>query len=435
MRADRLGSRILLPFGVLVAGLVTMASGCGGGKAGVIRIGVLSDCESSFASGYEATIAGAELPLILRGAALRGPNPSDGVKGASVAGKPVELVVRCVREFSRASTLAALRLLVERDRVDVVVGPNGPADGLVVRDYAKRRPGITFVYPGFDGAVTLNDAAPNVFRYRVTMAQWGAGLGWYAYRRLGWRHAVTIGNIEPGPAGFIAEFCSLGGKIARRLWLDGGDLGALVAKIPKTGVDGVFLPTSLFSYDTESFVATWADRHPDLAQWLVAGDGIVTVGLGAKDKRLLGVVASNPTPWSATHAWATYSAELRRAFPRGKADPIVALDFFDSVEPAVEALEQVHGDLSRGERRLMDALARLKFDSPEGPRRLDSNHQAIGVIYLGKMVRDEKGKLTVRTIRVVPNVDQSFGGYFSGTTAVSRTQPSCKRGHVPSWAR
>ena len=113
----------------------------------------------------------------------------------------------------------------------------------------------------------------------------------------------------------------------------------------------------------------------------------------------------------------------------------MALDFFDSVEPAVEALEQVHGDLSRGERRLMDALARLKFDSPEGPRRLDSNHQAIGVIYLGKMVRDEKGKLTVRTIRVVPNVDQSFGGYFSGTTAVSRTQPSCKRGHVPSWAR
>jgi ABC-type branched-subunit amino acid transport system substrate-binding protein len=435
MRADRLGPRILLPFGVLVAGLVTTASGCGGGKAGVIRIGVLSDCESSFASGYEATIAGAELPLILRGAALRGPNPSDGVKGASVAGKPVELVVRCVREFSRASTLAALRLLVERDRVDVVVGPNGPADGLVVRDYAKRRPGITFVYSGFDGAVTLNDAAPNVFRYRVTMAQWGAGLGWYAYRRLGWRHAVTIGNIEPGPAGFIAEFCSLGGKIARRLWLDGGDLGALVAKIPKTGVDGVFLPTSLFSYDTESFVAAWADRHPDLAQWLVAGDGIVTVGLGAKDKRLLGVVASNPTPWSATHAWATYSAELRRAFPRGKADPIVALDFFDSVEPAVEALEQVHGDLSRGERRLMDALARLKFDSPEGPRRLDSNHQAIGVIYLGKMVRDEKGKLTVRTIRVVPNVDQSFGGYFSGTTAVSRTQPSCKRGHVPSWAR
>ena len=83
----------------------------------------------------------------------------------------------------------------------------------------------------------------------------------------------------------------------------------------------------------------------------------------------------------------------------------------------------------------MEALARLKFDSPEGPRRLDSNHQAIGVIYLGKMVRGKNGKLTVRTIRVVPNVDQSFGGYFSGTTAVSRTQPSCKRGHVPSWAR
>src|SRR5439155_3996052 len=103
----------------------------------------------------------------------------------------------------------------------------------------------------------------------------------------------TIGNIEPGPAGFIAEFCSLGGKIVQRLWLDNGDLGALVAKLPETGVDGVFLPTSLFSYDTESFVAAWAARHPDLGRWLVAGDGIVTTGLGANDKRLLGVVASN----------------------------------------------------------------------------------------------------------------------------------------------
>jgi branched-chain amino acid transport system substrate-binding protein len=436
MRADTPVTRTLLPLAGLVAGLVTMASGCGGGKTEVIRIGVLSDCESSFASGYEATIAGAELPLILRGAALRGPNPSDGVKGGSVAGKRVELLVRCVREFSRASTIAALRLLVERDGVDVVAGPNGPADGLVVRDYAKRKPGVTFVYPGFDGAVTLNDPAPNVFRYRVTMAQWGAGLGWYAYRRLGWRHAVTIGNIEPGPAGFIAEFCSLGGKIAKRLWLDGGDLGALVAKIPKTGVDGVFLPTSLFSYDTESFVAAWAARHRDLSRWLVAGDGILTVGLSAHDRRLLGVVASNPTPWITTHGWATYSAELARAFPAAKADPIGALDFFDSVEPVIEALEQVHGDLSHGERRLMDALARLKFASPEGPRRLDSKHQAVGVIYLGKMVRDKNGKLSVRTIRVVPNVDQTFGGHFSGTTAaVSRTQPACKRGLVPSWAR
>jgi len=437
MRADGRPRTFRLALGAIVVALVAIVSGCGRTTMTTIRIGVLADCESSvFASDFERVIAGAELPLLRRGAQLRGSRPSAGVTSATVAGKRVELVVGCVREFSRASTLAALRLLVEQKKVDVVVGPMGPADGLVVRDYAKREPGVAFVYAGFDGAVTLIAPAPNVFRFRVTMAQWGAGLGAYAYHELGWRTAVTIGNIEPGPVGFIAEFCSLGGKIVKRLWQGGNDLGALAADIPKTGVDGVFLPTSL--YDTESFVAAWAKRHPDLGRWLVAGDGILTVGLtkGRTDERLLGVVASNPTPWAPTHAWTAFATEFSRAFPAIGDNLQDPLDPYDATEAVLEALEQVHGDLSHGELRLMHALARLRFDSPEGPRRLDSHHQAIGVIYLGKMVRGKNGELTVRQIRIVPNVDQTFGGYFSGTTpAVSRTQPACRRGHVPSWAR
>jgi branched-chain amino acid transport system substrate-binding protein len=415
--------------------LVAAVSGCGSPKVATVRIGVLADCESSqFAGGYEAEIAGAELPLLRRGARLRGPKPSAGVTAATVAGKRVELVLGCVREFSRASTLAALRLLVERERVDIVVGPSGPADGLVVRDYAKRRPGVTFVYAGFDGPVTLVAPAPNVFRFRVTMAQWAAGLGAYAYHQLGWRKAVTIGNIEPGPAGFIAEFCSLGGTVVKRLWPTTGDLGPLVEEIAKTGADGVFLPTSLF-YATESFVKAWAAVHPDLGRWLVAGDGILTTGLAAKDARLVGVVGSNPTPWAPTRAWTAFGAEFAGAFPALKDDLQDPLDFYNATEAPLEALEQVHGDLSHGERGLMDALARLHFASPEGPRTLDRYHQAVAVIYLGKMVRGTNGRLTVRQIRVVRNVDQTFGGHFSGTApAASLTQPACVRGNPPAWA-
>ena len=115
--------RVQLVLASSLAALVAVASGCGGNsKEDAIRIGVLSDCESSFSSTYEATIAGAELPLLRRGAKLRGPKPSDGVTRTTVAGKPVELVVGCVREFSRASTLSALRELVEQKHVDIVAG-------------------------------------------------------------------------------------------------------------------------------------------------------------------------------------------------------------------------------------------------------------------------------------------------------------------------
>jgi branched-chain amino acid transport system substrate-binding protein len=423
----------LLALAVGVVSLGWAAAGCGGRAVAPIRIGVLADCEGLFATVYEAAITGAELPLLRRGARLAGTQPSDGIADATVAGKPVELVIGCVREFQRASTLAALRLLVERDRVDVVLGPNGPADGLVVRDYAKRRPKTTFIYAGFDGAATLVAPAPNVFRFRVTMAQWAAGLGAYAYHVLGWRRAVTIGNIEPGPAGFIAEFCSLGGTIVQRLWQTGPDLGSLVRRIPHAGVDGVFLPTSL--YNTESFVTAWYRRHHDLGRWLVVGDGAFTSGAG--DRRLVGVVASNPTPWAPVPSWTSYVAQLRRAFPRSEVSAQDALDFYNAMEATLEALEHVHGDLGASERRLMRALAGLRYASPEGPRTLDRFHQAIANSYLGKMVVGHNGKLAIRQIRVVRGVDQTFGGHLTATTPIGLTanEPPCTQGNPPPWAR
>jgi branched-chain amino acid transport system substrate-binding protein len=432
----RIETYLCAAVGVLVVSLGTLAAGCGSGPTGGIRIGVLSECEGGFQS-YDEMIAGTELPLLQRGAKLRGSKPSDGVKDARVAGKPVELLLGCERFGSRASSVAELRRLVEQERADIVVGPSYAQAGPVIREYAKRHPGVTFVYGAFDQSTTLRNPAPNVFRFRVNMTQWPAGLGTYAYRELGWRNAVTIGENDfagwDSVAGFVAEFCSLGGNIVGRRWVPGDitNYRPVVAKIPDR-VDGIFFPTSI--YDTKGLVDAWSAKRPNLARSLVVGDVVLTEN--PKDRRLLGVVASNPTPWAPTRAWSTYEATLARFFPGVKASPIGALDMFDSAEPAVEALEQVQGDVSHGERRLMTALAHLRFPSPEGVRRLDSRHQAVGAMYLGKMARNSNGKLGVNQIRVVPNVEQTFGGYLSGTTpAPSPTQPVCKRGHVPSWAR
>jgi len=83
--------------------------------------------------GYEATIAGAELPLILAVPALRRPE-SVGASRVTRSGEACRARGPLRARVLSRGTLAALRLLVERDQGDVVVGPNGPADGLVVRD-------------------------------------------------------------------------------------------------------------------------------------------------------------------------------------------------------------------------------------------------------------------------------------------------------------
>lgn len=433
MRAKALAR---LALGALAVGLAVLAAGCSGGRGGVIRIGVIADCEGFFSSGFESALAGAELPLIDRGARLRGAKPSDGIEGASVAGKRVELLFGCERS-TRATTIAELRQLVEKEGANAVVGLGIAHEGLVMRDYAKHQPAVTFVFAGIDQSTTLKDPSPNVFRFRPGPAQWAAGLGAYAYRELGWRSAVTISEDDffgwTSVAGFVAEFCSLGGTVPQRRWFPGDPnfkFGRLVSTILGKGIDGAFLTDGLF--DTHSFVAAWAAQHHRLARSLVTEDHLL--GENPNDSRLLGVVASNTSPWADTPRWNRYTADFMRAFPQLPAPNSV--DYFDSMEPLLEALGQVHGDLSHGEHGLMAALARLRFDSPEGRYRVDSRHQAVSPIYLGRMQRGANGKLVVRQTRLVPNVEQTFGGYFSGTTpAPSRTQPSCRHGHPPPWTR
>ena len=70
--------------------------------------------------------------------------------------------------------------------------------------------------------MTLVDPQPNLFRFAGDGAQSVAGLGTYAYRELGWRSAVVLGdNWAEGwelVSGFVSEFCALGGTVTERDW-------------------------------------------------------------------------------------------------------------------------------------------------------------------------------------------------------------------------
>ena len=117
------------------------------------------------------------------------------------------------------------RRLVEQEGADILVGPLSGDEGIAVANYAKEHPDKTFIN-GIAGAQdsTLKVQAPNFFRYHPDGAQWSAGLGDYAYNDLGWKKAAIIGDDYSFPytslAGFVAEYCAIGGNITE------ADLGA-----------------------------------------------------------------------------------------------------------------------------------------------------------------------------------------------------------------
>jgi YVTN family beta-propeller protein len=221
---------------------VTTAESADPRPKGTIDIGVLSDCEGMFASAYNDSIAPAELPLIQRGG-VRAGAITDGVRGVAIGGRPVHLVFGC-GDGTTVGALAEARRLVEQAEVDVLIGPLGGNEGLALQEYARRHPTIAFVN-GSSSSQQLH-SAPNFFSFWYDGAQWMAGVGAYAYHELGWRTAATVTNADDfdwaQTAAFVAEFCSLGGKIAKRIWLPQGakDFSGIVDQVPPT-VDGLLV--------------------------------------------------------------------------------------------------------------------------------------------------------------------------------------------------
>lgn len=418
---------------VAAALLLLLGAGCGS-KPETIRIGVLSDCYGPFSALNQAIVASAELPLLERGGRLRGKQPSSGVDGANVAGRPVELDVGCVA--GNEDVIPEARRLVEENGTEAIVGPLDPEEGMILREYARKQPGTAFlIEPSGAPELTLTNPAANVFRFASDAAQFVAGVGTYAYRELGWRTAAIVADDVPysweGVAGFVAEFCALGGRIVDRTWISPGtDPAAVVPRIPPA--DGVYLGPAVSPM--LGFMQRYAALHHDLSRRLVSNAGLLydpTVVARAK-----GVVVAGSLPVEPTAAETAYAASFTKAFPEVPAAIAIGsttVPYRDGVEALLEAFEHSGGATGAP---LLAALARLRLASPTGLIHLDANRQAVGPNYLSRVVIDGKGKPTIRTVRVVPNVEQTFGGYFRPSDPPpGRTTPACVKRTPPAWAR
>jgi branched-chain amino acid transport system substrate-binding protein len=422
---------------LLVAGLAAAAASARPASERPIRIGILSDCTGAWGFVHDYTVAGAELPLLRRGARLAGTSPSEGIRGAQVAGHPVDLVFGCA-DGSTASALAEVRQLIEADHVDIVIGPVPGNEEIALQDYARLQAGTVFV----DGSASshLQHPAPNFFAFHTDAAQWVAGLGGYAYHVLGWRRVVTVTNDPTAAfawgetAGFLAEFCSLGGNVAKRIWMAPGtvDFSGVLAQIPAGRIDGFFVATNGSAGIADALARTYPGLRGNLARKLLVGVADESNQLGARIRGMLWETRGGP----ATFRGGSYWREFRRTFP--KLDPqfvgIFDLDYATAMEATLRALDRAHGDLSHGEHALRAALAGVRLVTPNGPARLDRQHQAIASNFLWKVRKADFSNPVL--YRVVSGVERTFNGYLtSHDPPPSEQNPACKHGHPPPWAR
>jgi branched-chain amino acid transport system substrate-binding protein len=417
----------------------------GGGEATgePIKIGVFSNNEGAFAPFEGQTWGGAMLPLIARGATPVSEDPTEGVENAVIAGHPIEIVYGG-SDSTPDKAVEEARRLVEQEGVDILVGPLSGSEGIAVANYSKEQPGVTFVN-GISGAqdTTLKVRSPNFFRFHNDGTQWTAGLGDYAYNELGWRRVVTIGDDYDFPysqiAGFVAEFCAIGGQVVERLWppLGEEDYSSYIAQIPDD-VDGFFMGVG--GTGTVAFVNQYQQLKGNLADRIMGGifmtDPVILEEIG---DQVIGVVTAGMTSGDSQEpAYLEYSEALGTAYGEleGTASSVFVYGYYTAMEAIAQALEEVDGDLSDDHAAFRDALANLTLDAPLGPITLDENRQAVMDNFLQQIGEDQTGDgiPDVQTIKTIPEVDQTFAGFFSPETpSPDRTNPECTTAEPPPW--
>jgi branched-chain amino acid transport system substrate-binding protein len=409
-------TRLLLTAAVVSVGFA------GAATAQEIKIGGLATLEGPFAVPGQDSMRGIELAIAEHNGTAGG-KKIVLIKGSSNANPDV--------------AVAAAKKLVEQDKVDILIGPLSGSEGLAVKEYSKSQPQTTFVN-GTSAAqdTTLRNPSPNFFRFTTDGAQWQAGLGEYAFKTKGYKRIALIAEDYSFPytqvMGFMIGYCEAGGKVVEKFWVPLGtkDYSSVIAKMPEN-IDAIYVV--LGGADAINFLTQYqqAGGKKPFVAGSITTDQTVLAAKGRQRDSLIGTPTASPIADSWDNPkWKAFVDAYKKKFPDGLPSPsLFAHGYYISTKAVLTALDQVKGDLSDGQKKYREALAKLKLETPTGSVSLDDNRQAIADIFLTEVESDGKGGLYNKVVKVIPQVNQSMGmdkQKFLALGPVSRTNPECK---------
>ena len=417
------------------AGFAALVCAGSANAADKLRIGVTATLEGTY------TVLGED--------GMRGYELAKEAHGGKAGGKEIETIVGST-DASPDSAIRAAKKLVEQDKVDVLISPLSGAEGIAIRDYSKTQPQITVINAS-SGAVetTYGDPSagvtpsPTFYRFNLDGAQWHAGLGDYIYNVKHYKKIATIAEdyafTYTQVMGLTVEYCKAGGQITKRIWVPLGtkDFASFIPQLQSEDVDAIYL--GLGGADAVNFLNQYqqAGGQAHLIGGSIMVDQTVLSSKGKAKEALIGTPAASgmadndPSPkWQAfvkayqQHAKTGY---FKNAFP---GPSLLAISYYNSADAVFNALDQVNGDLSDGNKKFRAALQNMVLDAPNGQIKLDENRQAIGTSFVTEVVKDEKGELVSKVVSVVPNVQQRLGfskAVYDKFIPPGRDNPPCKK--------
>jgi branched-chain amino acid transport system substrate-binding protein len=319
--------------------------------------------------------------------------------------------------------------LIERDKVNVIIGPLAAFELLAILDYV-RNTGTPLVSLAAAEDVTQRRSNPFVIRASASSAQCCHVLGDYAARDLEYKRAATIAEDTAFGyeqcAGFQRVFEDIGGKIVKKLWppLVTPDYTPYIAQI--ANVDCVV--SGLSGSNPVKFMRSYAElglaaKIPLLAGWTAMDDALLR-GLGDE---AIGVISAH---WYAPE----FDSPTNRRFvavmqkdhgvlPGGYSAGMYVAG--QCIEAAVQSL----GGKADDGNALAEGLHQVSLtDTPRGPVKFDHFGNIVGDVFIRRCER-MGGKLVNTVIKRYPSVSQ-FWTYdekeFLAAPVYARDYPRAK---------
>ena len=326
-------------------------------------------------------------------------------KGSTLAGRPVELIVADTGG-NPAGAKTKAQELVERDKVDFIVGPLAAFELLAISAYIEQ---AQVPLLSLAAADDMTQRKPNSYfvRASATSSQCGHPLGDYAAKEMKLKRVATIsedfafGYEQAG--GFQRVFEGEGGRIVKKLWppLNTADFTPFLAQI--ADVDGVwngFAGANPIKFNQQYAGLGLKAKYPVLGGWTAYDDAL----LKSFGDDAMGAISA---------AW--YSSDLDTASNRRFVADMVkqygnvpggyaAGTFINGM--CIEAALEKTGGKTDDRAALIAALRGVSLtDTPRGTFHFDRFGNVVGNVFIRRLERKD-GRLVNTIVKTYPNVSQ-----------------------------
>jgi branched-chain amino acid transport system substrate-binding protein len=342
-----------------------------------VKIGVILPFSGSYKVIGDRVQAGLELAIHMAGGQVKGRKFT---------------IIKEDSEMKPDVGLTKTKKLVEKDKVDFLVGPVSSAVFVVMRNYATEKKVVQIVPTAGNIELAGNLYSPYIFRSSISHWIFAHPMGYWVYDNLGTDCFVAGANYAAGQHqvwAFTMSYRGKGGKVIGAVYppLNEKDYSSYITKIADSGAKAYY---GWFAGNDAVNFCRQADQFG-----LSKKVKMSTSGWFFEDN-LLAAQKETAVGWFCNFNWTrTLNTPFNKEFISQynkftKNDQDVAVSMssvhgYDAGQMIVKSLEMTGGDTSSA--KVINALEQVKLVSPRGDVWLDSQHELVQPMYIAEIVK------------------------------------------------